>query len=622
MGVTQSKVELEFTAGTWTDVTDYWDGSRAVTVTAGRADTIEAVQPGRMTGLVLDNTDGRFTAGNTSGAYWPNVLSGKRVRVSVQNPVSLTYVPRFTGRVDGWPLSWEDNGSTCLVTLSATDMLGDWAQASMSYGDSWMYTRLSELAGANLIDYWGCTWLNESGNLPNSKGRGALVGNGSAPLTLSGVGLPGDPRQTPEHVYGAGFFTAAISPTSSKSWTVTAWIRVTADPPSTGFYPIIVERIVALPPGDRVAMRVKGDSVWLSTISAGGIVTDRLSATVDVVDGSWHCVRMGITESAGTVTASLYVDNVGGATTTGMTVANSLADATWDRFIKVGSSFTGSVAHVAYFDGGTALTNQQIASPGLGFYFTPAGTRLTAIADYAGLTAPTVLGSERAPLAASTPFGKPLDLVSTIEATEGGLLWCDGAGVVTFNCASERTSTPTLAFTLDVSEVGKDLNVAADNVTVVNEVTVTNTQPVSAFKVDPTTTTVTVRDSQSVTSIGPRSRSLSVSWYNSNNPGYLRTRAEELLSRNPAPRIPTLSIEPLTMSDAQQAAALSADVWNLISILNLPSAGGWVANWLGRIEGWTEVLSIDQWDMTFNMSFAGTRVGSPTYGVLGTTQLG
>ena len=55
-------------------------------------------------------------------------------------------------------------------------------------------------------------------------------------------------------------------------------------------------------------------------------------------------------------------------------------------------------------------------------------TRLTQIATLAGLPAPTIDGAESQKVAASTPFGKALDLVPIVEVTEGGILWCDGAG--------------------------------------------------------------------------------------------------------------------------------------------------------------------------------------------------
>lgn len=108
------KVEIEFSAGSWTDVSTYSRLS-SLSITVGRSDTDQRVQPGRLSGLVLKNNDGRFTVGNAAGAYYPNVASGKRVRVSIKDPVSLSYVPRFVGRIDGWPISWRATAKSASV---------------------------------------------------------------------------------------------------------------------------------------------------------------------------------------------------------------------------------------------------------------------------------------------------------------------------------------------------------------------------------------------------------------------------------------------------------------------------------------------------------------------------
>ena len=54
-------------------------------ITRGRDDEFSQVQPGSC-GLTLDNTDGALTMGNASGAYYPNVVPGKRMRVTYRVP--------------------------------------------------------------------------------------------------------------------------------------------------------------------------------------------------------------------------------------------------------------------------------------------------------------------------------------------------------------------------------------------------------------------------------------------------------------------------------------------------------------------------------------------------------
>jgi hypothetical protein len=82
-------VEVEFTPGVWTDLTQWVDFSQPGTIHFGRATPFDTPQPGALSGLVLDNTDGRFTPlrqtladGITAHPYWPNVVPRKRIRVA------------------------------------------------------------------------------------------------------------------------------------------------------------------------------------------------------------------------------------------------------------------------------------------------------------------------------------------------------------------------------------------------------------------------------------------------------------------------------------------------------------------------------------------------------------
>ncbi|WP_338699209.1 LamG-like jellyroll fold domain-containing protein [Streptomyces sp. Q6] len=66
---------------TWTDITQYVDVVQGVTITRGASDELSETQPGTAT-LVLDNSDGRFTPGNTSSPYYPFVRRNAPIRIS------------------------------------------------------------------------------------------------------------------------------------------------------------------------------------------------------------------------------------------------------------------------------------------------------------------------------------------------------------------------------------------------------------------------------------------------------------------------------------------------------------------------------------------------------------
>lgn len=68
---------------TWTDISQYVDvAKRGVTISRGAADELSETQPGTAS-LLLDNSDGRFTAGNALSPYSPYVRRNAPIRISV-----------------------------------------------------------------------------------------------------------------------------------------------------------------------------------------------------------------------------------------------------------------------------------------------------------------------------------------------------------------------------------------------------------------------------------------------------------------------------------------------------------------------------------------------------------
>ncbi|MCZ0207895.1 hypothetical protein OZK63_21010 [Streptomyces sp. UMAF16] len=67
---------------TWADVSPFVDMVQGVTISRGAADELAETQPGTAT-VVLDNSDGRFTPGNSASPYYPFVRRNVPIRVSV-----------------------------------------------------------------------------------------------------------------------------------------------------------------------------------------------------------------------------------------------------------------------------------------------------------------------------------------------------------------------------------------------------------------------------------------------------------------------------------------------------------------------------------------------------------
>jgi hypothetical protein len=85
---------------TWTDVTPY---VREWHVNRGRNHELDRVEAGRAR-VTFGNRDGRFDWNNASGPYYPNVTTGKRLRISATY-ASVTYYI-FDGSIESWPQVW------------------------------------------------------------------------------------------------------------------------------------------------------------------------------------------------------------------------------------------------------------------------------------------------------------------------------------------------------------------------------------------------------------------------------------------------------------------------------------------------------------------------------------
>ena len=621
MAAVTGKVEIEFTAGAWTDVTAY-QLPGTISITVGRSDTDQRVSPGRMSGLRLDSTDGRFTVGNAAGAYYPNVASGKRVRISIKDPVSLSFIPRFVGRVDGWPLSWEDNGSTCVVTISATDMLGDWATAKMPTSYLATRTAASPIADAtHILDaYFDCTSLASSGALTSVDGRFQLSDAGAAGGVFSTAGPPGDPRPcatftTPTDGSDLSYYQGGVpgpSGTGWSTWAASVWVQ--CDKPETGaaYYPLYFTQGAYT-----VALQIWSDGFAHALTGNGAMFTNRLSVPVTVTDGRWHLIWIMCQPDGADTYIAMGVEGTY-AYGTDLSSAEVLGNAD-PRFLQLGR-IKGAVGHVALwslaYDGGVHDVN--IYNEGFGLESASASQVVSDIAAMCGLPAPYTTGSRVLLGSSSGVTGTALDCARPAEITDNGLLWAQPDGTVAYLSGSRRCSGGTvLALTGDL--IDPAMVVAADRLEIANHVELTNK---TVSQLTERTASIILDDAASIARHGRKDVALStVALPGIDGLAYLAMRAGEELVTAEAPRIPTLPVNALTCSSAMQSALLAATVWDLVAVTSLPTAGGWDDRWLGRIEGWTESIGPAQWDITFNVSFAGNRLDDSTFGKLGTMRL-
>ena len=71
----------------WRDVSDDVEWAEGVTSSRRRSHELDEVQPGTLS-LILNNPDGRYTAGNTASPHYPNVKINRPIRIRARWPVS------------------------------------------------------------------------------------------------------------------------------------------------------------------------------------------------------------------------------------------------------------------------------------------------------------------------------------------------------------------------------------------------------------------------------------------------------------------------------------------------------------------------------------------------------
>jgi hypothetical protein len=200
-------VEVMFNGVNWTNITSYVRVSDGISITRGRGDEQGEVAPGTMS-LVLIN-DGRFTPGLASGAYYPNVKKGRRIRCRVV--VGVNSYTRFDGYVNEWPVAWEGGTALSLVSITCTDLfkrLGMVApmrsllEEEMLALDPDLYYTFSEPDGATSAgDTSGNGWRSMAiaPDNPSAAGRGTITFG-----TAEGPGVDG---LTAAHFLYGGAFT-------------------------------------------------------------------------------------------------------------------------------------------------------------------------------------------------------------------------------------------------------------------------------------------------------------------------------------------------------------------------------------------------------------------------------
>lgn len=143
-------VRVEFTAGVWTDITEYVEG---VQTDRGKARVEEDQRAGTGT-LELNNADHRFTPNNSESPYYPNVKPMRRIEIRALGAGAWdsglwdegTWGDAhgvFFGYVEAWPMVYRS--STATTQVSIVDGFGplNLARVSATYSQELSSARIA-----------------------------------------------------------------------------------------------------------------------------------------------------------------------------------------------------------------------------------------------------------------------------------------------------------------------------------------------------------------------------------------------------------------------------------------------------------------------------------------------
>lgn len=654
MTLPMAKVEIAFasppdsTSPSWVDVTDYVNADAGITYNRGRADETANIEPGKAS-FTLYNDDGRFTFGQTTSPYYPNVIPLRRVKISARSASGAWY-PRFSGTIDAWPTRWDRGGADTVAVIQATELL---SRLTMT-----RKLRSVPVEEMNLTALDGYYPITEAAGTA----AGDASGNGFAPLTARQQGSGGtltfgssqavcpDADETPGPVFAPasdtdGLYLAADTNfgTGGVGFTMQAFVNYgyTGDAnPLTVAVATGTDGITGAQSG-QIRLAVDGSHVYADRYKWTG---SSWASVYSLSAAGFHpgqSQHVAVTESRSgtTVTATLYLNGYPVATATYTATATfsatiGLAVGGGGANVGLGNSlFQGTITHVATRK--AALSSPQILSLALNSLFddVTTGAKVQRIMDYLSLGASSIdTGDSRVehiPSAGRTA----IDVIRDANAVEGGLFFTQPTGVYKF---AHRTSlyNPSPAFTLDcsVDQVDPDFTASGDTLYMVNDVTVHRQGGIS----------VRVTDTASQSVYGLFAPGDITVYAESDDQALAIAQSKIAKYANPEPRTPTVTVNLLACPEIQDDV-LPADLGSVMAAVNLPAAvpgsdspgiyssdgeygdGTYAAlpAIAGYIEGMKETIALGAWTITFNTSPAADanvwQLGRAGYSELGST---
>jgi len=611
------RVEIEFVAGTWTDVTADVEllSQGPLTTHFGRTSPFAQPGPATMT-VTLDNdrrgkgkyTPGRqvLTDGSTVHPYWPNVLPRKRIRWSY-TIAGVTYY-RFTGYIKGWPPALE-MGVRPVVTLAATTRDDQLSRVTMQ----------PPLATEYALDGPAVFWPLTDGQV--SAGPQMALdasGNAQAPFVVGALGQPpvnfGD--NGPGYGDGSGVKFAPASATAGQylvapkvkglslaAFTVEVWVNAGTALPAwvTGTATEMVLRFLRLSDlgfNGAIGIGANGRPFFQSS--------SKITGTASIVDGGWHHIAVTRSTSGGSCT--LYVDGVNRGATIGSPAVTDMDYFTLGVGAGSTARFQGNVGYLAVYD--HVLTPTRISAhyaAGNGYYGDTSDARMQRFLGTAGLT-----GTDWSLQAGQTtvnhyPQGGK-DVVSACQdmaTSEGGgaAFYVLPTGQMRFVNRRFRDNR-TLALILDASIPALlDPGVYAP---AFDETTLVNTSSVTRAAESGGLSTQAWTDPDSVGTYGPASPGDVTTYTTSDQDALYLAQLQVAGNAQPKFRLNQLAVNMHAAPVSLYAALAGVEIGSRIRIINLPPGAAPTRSLDLFVEGWSETVDNSTYRVVFDTSPADT----------------
>ena len=625
-------VDIEFTAGVWTDVTSDVLVNSGVTIHHGRNSVLESAGPGTAS-FSLSNWSGDYTPGHPGSPRHPNVRPNVRIRIAIATVVW------FEGYADAWtpryPTSTEYNP---IVDVTATDRFRLWSRRILEdthtetvqaeFANPALY-RMDMASGAVCGDILGGTGVARlvTPRATFAGGVGTVAYGATGPArSTAGVTLTAG---TNPQVGGTGYWEFGDSgapalivpgtfPLGASPWTLACWLNIATYYDRTGadgWAERYTQQVAACGDGLGWSVWLEGateDAMYLKLMDEAGtffatgyvgdirnidthfgivwdgtdlnVYTNGYPVPVGGAPGTTATTRSDVTVWSVWMASRLRTWNTGTVTVSGIVVAPEAADS--DQLAALYEACATGFAGEYPWQRVPRIMGFADVDPG----------------DYVVDNGPAYAhGSESARLGPLDTAGR--DLLSLVQETataEGGVFYIQSdSNVARFADRYSRellpdfpASTLGTAYVIDQESetTGSEFSAVIEDAQIVNMVTITASDG----------STATATDAASITANGLISASDSLLV---NSQAQAADAANYRLAQfaTPRPRISSVAVD-LTTGSGLYAEVLGWTIGQRIRVTGLPETSQPATEFEGFIEGMSGQFGADGDTVIFDLS--------------------